>query len=54
MERRSRNGTTFRRSEGTVIKLRGDVFYRLLKEPLVKPGERRPSPDGGSVKRMEV
>lgn len=40
------------RSEGRVIKLRGGVFYRLLKEPLVKPGEQWPSPDDGSAKRM--
>lgn len=54
VERRSRNGTTFQRSEERVIKLRGDVFYSLLKEPLVKQGERCPSPDGGSANRMEM
>lgn len=54
VERRSRNGATFQRSEGRVIKLRGDVFYCLLKEPLPKPVERCPSPDSGSAKRMEM
>lgn len=51
---RRRNGAAVQRSYERVVKLRGHVFFCLLKELLLKQVERCPSSDGGRAKRMEM